>query len=124
MSGNATEVCTFCGRPIGPGEPGVGRGETAAHAACADAALADEGTWERIAGGLGDSEPPAEAAGDDAGPDAGGADAGRGAGGAGAAGGAAAGRSGCALAAVSLVTLVAFAGLAQLGGRADGNPHG
>lgn len=59
MTGSGSEICTFCGRPIEPGQARVGRGETAAHAACADAALADEGRWERIAGGLG--EPPSAA---------------------------------------------------------------
>ena len=56
MSDPPSEICTFCGRPIRPGAVSVGRGETAAHAACADAALADESRWERIAGGHG--EPP------------------------------------------------------------------
>ncbi|HEX6139819.1 MAG TPA: hypothetical protein VF013_05050 [Candidatus Limnocylindria bacterium] len=47
-------TCVFCGRPIDPDEPSTGRGEIAAHAACADAALADEGHWEAIAAANGE----------------------------------------------------------------------
>lgn len=58
------EQCVFCGRPIGPDEPRVGRGESAAHAACADAALGDESFWDRIAasgmGGAAGQGPEAE----------------------------------------------------------------
>lgn len=50
-----TETCVFCGRPIAADEPRVGRGETAAHAACADAALADERGWERLAVAMDDA---------------------------------------------------------------------
>ena len=44
--------CVFCGLPIGPDEPAVGHGESAAHAACADAALGDERLWDGIAGAV------------------------------------------------------------------------
>ncbi len=47
--------CAFCGQLIGPDEPKSGRGETAAHVACADAALGDDRFWDRIATGLGDT---------------------------------------------------------------------
>ena len=46
------EVCVFCGRQIASDEPKVGRAESAAHAACADAALLDENRWERIAAAI------------------------------------------------------------------------
>jgi hypothetical protein len=48
------EVCVFCGRAIAPDEPSVGRGESAAHVSCADAALGDEERWERIAAAVGE----------------------------------------------------------------------
>jgi hypothetical protein len=38
--------CIFCGEPIGPGEETAGR--LPAHAACADAALADDAHWDAI----------------------------------------------------------------------------
>jgi hypothetical protein len=41
--------CVFCGEPILPGEETAGRGPIAAHARCADAALADDDHWEAIA---------------------------------------------------------------------------
>lgn len=91
MTGSASAVCIFCGHRIQPGEASVGRGETAAHAACADAAFADEGRWERIAGGLGDSGPAVEPA------------APKGVSGAGS------GRAGCALSAIGMLALVAAA---------------
>ncbi len=50
--------CAFCGQLIAPDEPKSGRGETAAHVRCADAALADDRFWDRIAAGMGDSAPP------------------------------------------------------------------
>ena len=52
-------ACVFCGQPIGPGEETAGRAPMAAHAACADAALADDAHWEQIsaAGGENDQEP-------------------------------------------------------------------
>ena len=49
--------CVFCGLPIGPDEPAVGRGESAAHTACADAALGDERLWDGIAGAVGGDGP-------------------------------------------------------------------
>ena len=45
--------CVFCGLPIGPDEPAVGHGESAAHVACADAALGDERLWDGIAVAVG-----------------------------------------------------------------------
>ncbi len=42
-------ACVFCGKPIEPGEPAAGRPPMAAHAACADAALADDAHWDRVA---------------------------------------------------------------------------
>ncbi len=44
-------ACVFCGQPIGPGEATAGRAPMAAHAACADAALADDAHWEEISAG-------------------------------------------------------------------------
>jgi len=41
-------ACVFCGEPIEPGEEAAGRAPMAAHAACADAALADDAHWEAI----------------------------------------------------------------------------
>ena len=35
-------ACVFCGQPIAAGEETAGRAPMAAHAACADAALADD----------------------------------------------------------------------------------
>ena len=49
--------CVFCGLPIGPDEPAVGHGESAAHAACADVALGDERLWDGIAGAVGGDGP-------------------------------------------------------------------
>jgi hypothetical protein len=46
--GGAT--CVFCGRAIDPDEPTSGRPPMAAHAACADAALADDRHWDAVAG--------------------------------------------------------------------------
>jgi hypothetical protein len=56
-------ACVFCGGPIGPGEEAAGRAPMAAHAACADAALADDEHWDAISAGapLGETS--------DAGPD-------------------------------------------------------
>jgi hypothetical protein len=42
--------CVFCGSVIGPDEPSSGRPPMAAHAACADAALADDRHWDAVAG--------------------------------------------------------------------------
>lgn len=41
-------ACVFCGRPIAAGEETAGRAPMAAHAACADAALADDEHWDAI----------------------------------------------------------------------------
>ncbi len=64
------ERCAFCGRTIEPGEERVGRGESAAHAACADAGLGDDRLWEGVGGpetaevgGAGDGGPSAGPAG-------------------------------------------------------------
>jgi hypothetical protein len=43
-------ACVFCGRPIAGDEPVAGRPPMAAHAACADAALADDRHWDAVAG--------------------------------------------------------------------------
>jgi hypothetical protein len=53
-------ACVFCGEPIDPGEEAAGRAPMAAHAACADAALADDAHWEAIdaAGTEGESHEP------------------------------------------------------------------
>ncbi len=51
------ERCVFCGNPIGPDEPAVGHGESAAHASCADAGLGDERLWDGIAIAVGDGAP-------------------------------------------------------------------
>ena len=53
-----TERCVFCNEPIGPDDERTGRGETAAHSACADRALADDAHWDAIA----DASPPEEPA--------------------------------------------------------------
>ena len=53
------DKCAFCGRLIEPGEPKSGRGDAAAHISCADAALADDRFWDRIAAGMGDASPAA-----------------------------------------------------------------
>ena len=41
--------CVFCGQPIQPDQPTAGRPPMAAHATCADAALADDGHWDAVA---------------------------------------------------------------------------
>lgn len=46
----------FCGRSIGPDEAMVGRPPSAAHQACADAALTDDRHWDAIAAASGDAE--------------------------------------------------------------------
>jgi hypothetical protein len=105
--------CVFCGRVIAPGEPSVGRGAVAAHAACADRSLVDEGSWDRIAAALGDGAPAEDAvpADDDpAGVDAtgrDGSDTGGPPGASASGGGSAAARSGCLTIAV-VVALVAW----------------
>lgn len=50
-----SDTCVFCGRPIEPGEERSGRPPHAAHAACADAALASDAHWDAIASASGDS---------------------------------------------------------------------
>ena len=50
------ERCAFCGRTIEPGEERVGRGESAAHVTCADAALGDDRLWEGVGGAAGGPE--------------------------------------------------------------------
>lgn len=47
---SASATCVFCGKAIGPDEPTSGRPPMAAHAACADAALADDRHWDAVAG--------------------------------------------------------------------------
>jgi hypothetical protein len=49
-------TCVFCERPITPDAPSVGRPPIAAHAACADAALADDRHWDEIATGAPEPE--------------------------------------------------------------------
>ena len=55
-------ACVFCGQPIGPGQETAGRPPMAAHASCADAALADDAHWDAISGG----EQPADETGEQA----------------------------------------------------------
>lgn len=50
------DTCVFCGRPIEPGAERTGRAPHAAHAACADAALASDAHWDAIASASGDTE--------------------------------------------------------------------
>ena len=45
-----TDRCVFCGNPIEADAERTGRGAMAAHAACADRALADDAHWDAIAG--------------------------------------------------------------------------
>jgi hypothetical protein len=51
-------TCVFCGQPMAPGEPVVGRPPMAGHAACADAALADDRHWDAVAAAGGDAGAP------------------------------------------------------------------
>ena len=44
------EHCVFCGRTVEAGEERVGRGESAAHASCADAAFGDDRLWDGVGG--------------------------------------------------------------------------
>ena len=55
-------TCVFCERPITADTPSVGRPPIAAHAACADAALADDRHWDEIATGTPEPEEPSDAA--------------------------------------------------------------
>ena len=52
----ASSVCVFCGRAISAEEAIVGRPPSAAHQACADAALTDDRHWDAIAAASGDTE--------------------------------------------------------------------
>ena len=52
--------CVFCGQPIGPDEERTGRGPTAAHASCADRALADDAHWDAVAEASGASDESTE----------------------------------------------------------------
>lgn len=55
-------ACVFCGEPIGPGEETAGRAPMAAHATCADAALADDAHWDAVnAASPGEEEPGGDA---------------------------------------------------------------
>lgn len=61
-------TCVFCGAPIAPDEEMSGRPPHAAHARCADAALADDRHWDAVAaataGGSGDpADQPADSQG-------------------------------------------------------------
>jgi hypothetical protein len=59
-------ACVFCGRPLEPHQERTGRGESTAHAECADRALADDAHWDRIAAQTGDrGEAPSEAPADE-----------------------------------------------------------
>jgi hypothetical protein len=55
MSGDPRGIatCVFCGQTIAPDEPMAGRPPMAGHAACADAALADDRHWDAVADGGG-----------------------------------------------------------------------
>jgi hypothetical protein len=53
MTAERPMTCVFCARPIGVGEPMAGRPPAAAHAACADRALTDDGHWDAIAASSG-----------------------------------------------------------------------
>jgi hypothetical protein len=46
-------TCVFCGARIEPGEEMSGRPPHAAHARCADAALADDRHWDAVAAATG-----------------------------------------------------------------------
>jgi hypothetical protein len=70
MAFEGSNTCVFCGRPIGEGAPTAGRPPSAAHAACADAALTDDRHWDAIAAASGEpisdevgSEPAAQRSG-------------------------------------------------------------
>jgi len=55
-------VCVFCGHPIRPDQSAAGRAPMAAHATCADAALASDDHWEAIDAAGADEEPVASPA--------------------------------------------------------------
>lgn len=56
----AMNACVFCERPITADTPSVGRPPIAAHATCADAALADDRHWDEIATGTPEPDEPAD----------------------------------------------------------------
>ncbi len=56
----ASSRCVFCGEPIADADPTVGRAPQAAHATCADAALADDAHWDAVAAASGVQEDTAE----------------------------------------------------------------
>ncbi len=100
------ERCAFCGRTIDPGEESVGRGESAAHATCADAALGDDRLWEGV--GFGAASEPDQGAVTDSGPGSGSGDSSFG-------GPPAAARGGCFAIAVGLLAVAALAGTLRAG---------
>jgi hypothetical protein len=53
-------TCVFCGAPIEAGEEMSGRPPHAAHARCADAALADDRHWDAVAAATGDDQATGE----------------------------------------------------------------
>jgi hypothetical protein len=53
-------LCVFCGLPIRPGEAVAGREPMAAHATCADAALADDSHWDAISAAGGEANDTSE----------------------------------------------------------------
>ena len=56
-----TDRCVFCGNAIETDAERTGRGAMAAHAACADRALADDAHWDALAGASEvEEEEPAE----------------------------------------------------------------
>jgi hypothetical protein len=54
MTSPRPTACVFCGLPLADGEPVAGRPPAAAHAACADRALTDDGHWDAIAAASGE----------------------------------------------------------------------
>jgi hypothetical protein len=50
----SSPTCVFCGRPVEEGQLTTGRGDSLAHADCADRALADDAHWDRIADQVGE----------------------------------------------------------------------
>lgn len=64
MSTSTPATCVFCGRVIAPDEAASGRPPAAAHASCADAALADDRHWDAIARASGEPVVPEQSAAD------------------------------------------------------------
>ena len=60
-------ACVFCGQPITAGEETAGRAPMAAHATCADAALADDAHWDAVSAGTEPEDEPDEQRGPEAG---------------------------------------------------------